>query len=176
MTLKKCGNRSTAPQNKPITVTQSPKRILLIGMQTTRSTAKLTKPPASRLHVETTTSPIWNSREKNEITIRPPVKVTAAGSDIRKTFFKKPLGIVSSWRSSASTKLGMPMDVAPIRLSWIGMKGYVFPIMIKSTHNNIEYNVLVKYNALTLSILDMIVLPSFTISFIEEKSESRSTI
>ena len=72
--------------------------------------------------------------------------------------------------SSVRTKLGIPMATAPISVSWIGMNGYLRPRQVKSRHNSTEYNVFVRYRALTRSMLAMMVRPSFTMFFMEENS------
>ena len=95
---------------------------------------------------------------------------------MRRTCLEKLPVVTLLFCSSVRTKLGIPMATAPISVSWIGMNGYLRPRQVKSRHNSTDYNVFVRYRALTRSMLAMMVRPSFTMFFMEENSESINTM
>lgn len=120
------------------------------GRQTTSTTPRLTIPPSKRLQVCLAAEDNPRGPDKNCTHSSEAVRITAAGSEMRRTCLEKLPVVTLLFCSSVRTKLGIPMATAPISVSWIGMNGYLRPRQVKSRHNSTEYNVFVRYRALTV--------------------------
>lgn len=94
-----------------------------IGRQTRITTPILIIPPARMLSVRRKSEENPKELARNCKIISVAVKSRAAGSEIRKTCFKKPPERTVSCVSNVRMKLGIPIAAAPMRLSCIGING-----------------------------------------------------
>ena len=114
---KKSGKRRIPAQNSMVMIRHRINLFFVIGWQTKTTTAILIPPPISRLRVDTSNGDRAKIGLSICTTMTPPTKRAAQGRDIFNTFLKNPVVVTASCCSNVRKKLGIPIAVAPIRLS-----------------------------------------------------------